>query len=107
PSGATIHTSSESARAMPARMARPGASTPSSLVSRMRGAMSAPADRGEAAHIGAQRLGDQHRAVLLLVVLEDGDEAAAHRHARAVERVHIAGGLPLARRTIARLHAAG
>src|SRR5437764_194397 len=37
------------------------------------------------------RLGDQHAAVLLLKVLEDGGKEAAHSDAAAVERVHELG----------------
>ncbi len=43
---------------------------------------------GQAAHVGAQRVGDDDGAVGLLVVLEDRDERAADGESRAVQRVH-------------------
>src|SRR5690606_23380819 len=78
PSGATIQIPSEMALAISAMTARPGASTPSSLVMRMRSAMSAAADGGQAAQVRLQRLGDQNRAVFLLVVFQHGNEAATN-----------------------------
>src|SRR5262249_38311504 len=61
-------------------------------------------DLGEAAHVGAQHLGNDHRAVRLLVVLEHGDERASDREAGAVERVHEARVLA-ALRLVAGIHA--
>src|SRR5262249_1430004 len=48
--------------------------------------------------------GDRDRAVLLLISLRHGDQRAADRDARAVERVHVANLAVLA--AIARVHAA-
>ena len=44
----------------------------------------------EAAHVGDERVGDDDRAVGLLVVLQDRDQRAPDREAGAVERVHVA-----------------
>ena len=45
----------------------------------------------ESAHIGPQGLGNEDRAVGLLVVFEDREPGAAHGQAAAVERVHKLG----------------
>src|SRR5712672_1538038 len=89
-SGATTQTSDESWPAISIRASRPGAWMPSSLVTRMRAlamlagvtywlssARRRPGQHVEAAHVGAQRLGDGHRAVLVLVILKNGDKRAA------------------------------
>jgi len=39
------------------------------------------------AHIGAQRLGHGDPAIRLLVILDDGQQGASDREARAVQRV--------------------
>ncbi len=59
----------------------------------------------EAAHVGPQHLRHRDGAVRVLVVLQHGDERAAHRHARAVQRVDEAGRLR-AGGPVAGLHAA-
>ena len=56
-------------------------------VPRVQGPALALGDALQAAHVGAQGLRDHHRAVRLLVVLEDRDQRAAHREAGAVQRV--------------------
>src|ERR1700692_166000 len=49
-------------------------------------------DAGEAAGVGVEGgAGDEDGAVLLLVVLQDGDEGAAYGEARAVQGVQEAG----------------
>src|SRR5690606_29756403 len=106
-SGATIHTSSVRVWAMPDSTWRPGAWMPSSLVIRIRWAASAMGgDPLQAAHVGSQRLRHDHRAVGLLVVLQHGDEGAAHRQPGAVQGVDKAR-LLARRRTVAGLHAPG
>src|SRR4051812_21069887 len=55
-------------------------------------------------HIGTQSFGNGDRPVLLLIVFHDGDQPAADRDARAVQRVHEARAL-LAGLPTARLHA--
>src|SRR6185369_11976043 len=98
-SGATIQTSLDSWLAISASASRPGAWMPSSLVTRMRvrarsGSFTEPNSllrTGDAllpAHVGPQHLGDGHRAILVLVVLQHRDQGAADGEARAVERVH-------------------
>ena len=52
-----------------------------------RGAMRSGAGDALGPHVGAQGLGDHHRAVRLLVVLQDGDERAPHGQAAAVQGV--------------------
>src|SRR5215475_10811085 len=85
-SGATIQTSSESARAISAQASSPSEWMPSSLVTRMRiSRRSAPLDRLEAAHVASQHLGHRDRAVLLLIGLQHRDQRATDRNARAVE----------------------
>ena len=78
----------------------PGASIPSSLVTRMRardrsmaGAAMGSADRLDAAHVGAQdgRHGDA--SLLVLEVLHHRDERAADGDARAIQRVDVARAL--------------
>src|SRR5215469_5689350 len=87
-SGATTQTSSVSACAMRSATARPGAWIPSSLVTRMRIALTALLrDPFEAAHIGAQRLGDGNGAVALLIILHDRHDRAADGEAGAVQRM--------------------
>ena len=105
-SGATTQTSEEISSAMRRRTSMPSAPMPSSLVTRMRMRQAAFSIIGEAAHVGAQRLGDDDRAVGLLVVLEHGDQRAADREAGAVERVHEARVLGALRRDSARSCAA-
>src|SRR3954470_25001842 len=79
---------------------------PSSLVTRMRvrersGSFTLPASLGragnrrEAVHVGPQRLGDGHRAILVLVVLQHGDQGPADGKAGTVQGVHEAGALAL------------
>src|SRR6516165_4870219 len=54
-------------------------------------------------HIGPQGLRDCDGTILVLIIFEDGDQRAANRDARSVERVDEARGLsPLG--TIARVH---
>ena len=57
----------------------------------------------QAAHIGPQRVGDGHGAVRVLVVFEHGDERAADRNARAIERMDEARVLCVGR-LAARIH---
>src|SRR5436190_15669718 len=101
-SGATTQTSLDSCPATSASASRPGAWMPSSLVTRMRvrarsGSFTSPTSRRGTrddrlpAHVGPQHLGDGHRAILVLVVLQHRDQGAADREARAVEGVHEAG----------------
>ena len=94
-SGATTQTSSLSARAIRSRVLMPRALMPSSLLTRMRGALMVTLGRGHQAlapvQVGAQRLGHDHAAVLLLVVLEDRDQRPADGEAGAVEGVDEAG----------------
>src|SRR6185312_21974 len=98
-SGATTQTSLDSWVAISISASSPGAWMPSSLVTRMRArarsliftsafSLGTAGDRGQPAHVGPQRLRDRHRAVLVLVVLQDRDQRAADREARAVQRVH-------------------
>src|SRR5689334_22187060 len=102
-SGDTTQTSLESWVAMSIIASRPGALMPSSLVTRMRlraissgvtgrGSLALAGcrrrQRREPSHVGPQRLGNRHRAVLVLVVLQHRDQRAADREARAVQRVH-------------------
>src|SRR4051812_13178478 len=54
-------------------------------------ASSAGGDALDAAQIRPQRRGNHHRAVRLLVVLEDGDQRAPDGEAGAVERVRESG----------------
>src|SRR5579871_2001706 len=103
-SGATTQTSSDSARAISAQTSRPGALMPSSLVTRMRIDSIALLDHRDAAHVGLERVRHRDRAVALLIGLHHGDERAADRDARAVERVHGANAAVLA--TVTRVHAA-
>src|SRR5215212_10931359 len=77
---------------------------PSSLVQRMR--MSGlTLDAGHPAHIRLENGWDRDAAVLVLIVLQNGDKRAADREAGAVERVHEAR-LLFAGRAIAGIHAA-
>src|SRR5205807_2961789 len=62
--------------------------------------------RREPAHVGTQRLGDRHRAIFVLVVLEHRDQGAADGEARAVQGVHEARSFTFLG-PIARAHAAG
>src|SRR3954470_23636283 len=105
-SGATTQTSLDNWVAISVSASRPGAWMPSSLVTRMRvrarsGSFTFPAslgragDRREAVHVGPQRLGDGHRAILVLVVLQHRDQRPTDRQTRAVERVDEAGALAL------------
>src|SRR3546814_12526193 len=70
---------------------------PSSLVTstralrRLSGFLAIGADRLQPAAVGPRRLRHGDAAVGLLVVLHDGDEAAADRPAGAVQGVHEAG----------------
>ena len=48
----------------------------------------ASADDLHASHVGAQHLGYHDAAIGLLIVLQDADERARQRQARAVQRVH-------------------
>src|SRR5215469_7111106 len=81
----------------------PGALMPSSFEMRMRaadrsiGRSNISADRLHPAHIGLQRVGHGDAAILLLIILQDGDEGAADGDARAVERMDEARPLPLLR----------
>src|SRR5690348_11854264 len=85
---------------------------PSSLETRMRasdkffsGALGICfGDSFQAVHVRTQRCGNGDRSILLLIVLEDGDQGAPDREARAVQRVNEARAL-LARLAPARLHA--
>src|SRR5262245_18614705 len=61
-------------------------------------------DSFKAVHVGTQRGGNGDRSILLLIVLEDGDQGAPDREARAVQGVHEARAL-LARLAAARLNA--
>ena len=63
-------------------------------------------DGFEPAHVGAQRLGNGHRAVRVLVVFEHRDEGASHGQTRAVQRVDEVSTLR-ARGAKARLHTPG
>src|SRR5437868_3830820 len=107
-SGATTQTSLDSCPATSTSASRPGAWMPSSLVTRMRvrarsGSFTSPTSRRGArndllpAHVGPQRRGDGHRAVLVLVVLQHRDQGAADGEARAVERMHETRALGLFR----------
>src|SRR5690606_5623256 len=85
-SGANIHRSSESSRAISSSTFSPGAWMPSSLVKRMR--MSARLlDSRDPAHVALQHGGDGDGAILVLPRLHDGDERPPDSRARAVERV--------------------
>src|SRR3970040_2562928 len=44
-----------------------------------------------AVHERPQRVGNHNRAILLLIVFEDGDERPANRETRSIERVHEIG----------------
>src|SRR5437762_2026577 len=88
-SGAMTHTSEDSCSAMLRRTSSPSAPMPSSLVTRMRIASGSLLDLFQATHVGAKRLGDEHRSVGLLVVLQDRNQRAPDGEARAVQRVHI------------------
>src|ERR1700686_1210233 len=82
---------------------------PSSLVTKMRmlaSPSSGALDQLAAAHIRQQRIRNRDRAVLLLIVLHDGDQRTADRHAGAVEGVQIAH-LTALFGAVARAHAAG
>src|SRR6185437_13686098 len=97
-SGATTHTLLLRLRATLASSLSPGALMPSSLVTRMRAAArsmgrSNTADRLHPAHIGLQRIGHGDRAVVLLVVLQHGDEGAADGKPGPVERMDKARAL--------------
>ena len=100
-SGATTQTSLESWVAISISASRPGAWMPSSLVTRMRALARSAGftcgqpgrDRVQPAHVGPQRLGDRHRAVLVLVVLQHRDQRAADGEARAVQRMDEARAL--------------
>src|SRR6185437_11451828 len=120
-SGATTQTSLDRCAAISISASSPGAWMPSSLVTRMRArarsliftsafSFGRAGNRREPAHVGTQRLGNRHRAVLVLVVLQDRDQRAADREARAVQRVHEARApLPAIRALlgpITRIHAA-
>src|SRR6516164_4088879 len=119
-SGATTQTSDESWPAISIRASRPGAWMPSSLVTRMRALAMSPgfterpslgglrrAGNGrEPTHVRAQRLGDGHGAILVLVILKNGNQRAADGEAGAVQGVHEARALALIG-TIARVHAPG
>src|SRR5262245_15491582 len=83
-SGATTHTSSDSARAISSQASSPAAWMPSSLVMRMRMLL----DHLHPAHVGLQRVRHRDRAALLLIGLHDGDQRTADRDPRAVQRVH-------------------
>src|SRR5262245_13303566 len=105
-SGATIHTSSVSVRAILSRVSRPSAWMPSSLVtSTVRGLSAIRANDLAAVHIGAKHVGDHDRSVGLLIVLEHRDQGSPDGEARAVERVNITQ-LAAAARAVARLHSA-
>src|SRR5436190_10698369 len=116
-SGATTQTSLESWLAISVSASSPGAWMPSSLVTRMRVRASSlsftsarsfggAGQHGEPVHVGPQRLGHGHRAVLVLVVLQHRDQGAADREARAVQGMHEARTFSFLR-AIARSHAAG
>src|SRR5262245_22336364 len=85
---------------------------PSSLETRMRasdrffsGALGICfCDSFQAVHVGTQRRGNGDRAILLLEVLEDGNQGASHGKPRAVQGVDEARAL-LPRLAAARLHA--
>src|SRR5579871_1332629 len=67
---------------------------------------SSRADPVEAAHIGTQRLGNEHRTVRLLIIFQNRHERASDGEPRAVQRMDEAGVL-FALCTVARIHAAG
>src|SRR5947209_8660484 len=91
-SGAITQMSSDSARPICSQTPSPSAWMPSSLVIRMRTGKrsSGMLDGLAAAHIGRQRIGHRDRAVLLLIVLQDGDQGAADRDTRAVQGMQVA-----------------
>src|SRR3546814_15482765 len=86
-SGATTQTSSLIVLASFSRVFRPGAWMPSSLVTstralrRLSGFLAIGADRPQPAEVGPPRLRHGDADVGLLVVLHDGHEDAADRHA--------------------------
>src|SRR5450756_1087508 len=83
--------SSDSARPICSQTPSPSAWMPSSLVIRMRMRRSSGVLDGlAAAHIGLQHVRNCDRAVLLLIVLQHGDQSAADRDAGAVEGVQVA-----------------
>src|ERR1700761_3346262 len=98
-SGATTQTSSDRLRATSSSTLMPGASIPSSLLTRMRarersiGLGIRGSDALETGHIGAQHFGNDDRAVGLLIVLQHRDQGAPDRQARAVQRMEEAGRL--------------
>src|SRR3954470_21100873 len=105
-SGATTQTSLDSCSATSINASSPGAWMPSSLVTRMRvrarslsftlpRSLGGTGDDRRPAHVGPQRLRHGHRAVLVLIVLQDRDQGAADREARAVQRMHEARALAL------------
>src|SRR5216683_252094 len=109
-SGATTQTSGERSRAISCNSLIPGDPMPSSFETRMRALPSSirPSAMGLddllPSHIGLQRRGDRHRAVVALEVLEDRDQGPADREAGAVEGMHGQCALS-ACRAITRLHA--
>src|SRR5712691_6090217 len=111
-SGATTQTSSDRSRAIFSSTLMPGEAMPSSLEIRIRHLARSicPSaiipDQLLAAHIGLQRLGNRHGAVMALEVLEDRNHRAADREGGAVEGMHRPRPLP-SRRPAARLHALG
>src|SRR6516162_2683528 len=109
-SGATIQTSDERARAISSNSLMPGDSIPSSLVTRMRALASSMRPSAirfydlPRSHIGLQRRGQRHRAVMALEVFEKRYQGPADRQAGAIEGMHRRS--PLASGgTITRLHA--
>src|SRR5579859_3999407 len=92
-SGATTQTSSVMPRAIFSNTLIPVEWMLSSLEMRIRaparssGGLSIGFNDLKPAHIGAQHLGDRHRAVRLLIVLDHRHQRTADREARAVQRV--------------------
>src|SRR4029453_18767478 len=99
-------TSSSTGCPSPWRPGTRGCTRSSRTGPRRGGLLLRPLDPLPSAHVGPQRFRDHHRAVLLLVVLDDGDERAAHGQAAAVQGVdeaRLARGL----RAVAEVGAAG
>src|SRR5437763_6033344 len=73
------------------RMSPPLLGAALNLTPRARGARLRAGDAFRAGHVAAQGGRDDYRAVALLVVLQDRDQRAADREARAIQRMDVLG----------------